>query len=793
MKLKTGRARSCGRDLAVMGLIFGVLALASVLLRPNSTPMVPTWPNGTAQPAMRVSPVSTSQATNRAVAGRSLRILIDDFSPQPYQGESVYYFNRLDGDRGAINNSVMDWGPGSVTTTIAAGNTWGGVWQSLNHPIREGLPINFSAILPAQILPTYQSQITGLTVHILRSTPHAVFRLELKYHGDFQWRHQIELTGGDQTIGLELPSLSNVNELVWVLDRAQTGDYVVIDSLAFTATTSLSDTATAAFVWSYSQLLNNWNSVTGLVRDKAKDPSNEFDAIQATGSLAAATAGADQLGVIDHAAAVAIVNRIGRALLNLPSQHGLWPHWVMTSPTGESTIVYNTEWSSVDTVIAAFGLLDAQSALGLDTTATEQMLQAIDWADLVTPGGISHGYAYSGERLPYAWDVFGGESWLVALAYAGVTGQLTPLSYPTPPTANGSGFIDELAWLFVPPPEQPDVWGTAWAAYRRSAVENQIAYYATQHPIGCATELGLFGLSAAEVPVPSSVPPSNIYQAFGVGGRFAAANDGTNPSGEAVITPHYAALAASLRPQEAVQLWSWLIAQGYFSPLTNVESLSLDPNCAVERIQWNSLKGSWNMALQTLGWGRYLTERNGQTPAWWLATKLNALLRRGYRLLVPDRAAMPTPAKADAVWTFSRECEDPDEATVGQMIWRSNASGAKVHGQFGAGGSEPWPASAGYVRYRAIDIPTLDLVYLKLRYSKYSAAEVPIEVYLDDEPTPRVTLSLVDQGDWNQFVWTAPLPLGKIVSGTHALKFVTAGQQYGVADLDVFVLSATTQ
>ena len=44
-------------------------------------------------------------------------------------------------------------------------------------------------------------------------------------------------------------------------------------------------------------LLNNWNPATGLVRDKAKDASGEFDAIQATGSLAAATAIAEQLAL----------------------------------------------------------------------------------------------------------------------------------------------------------------------------------------------------------------------------------------------------------------------------------------------------------------------------------------------------------------------------------------------------------------------------------------------------------------------------------------------------------------
>jgi hypothetical protein len=44
-------------------------------------------------------------------------------------------------------------------------------------------------------------------------------------------------------------------------------------------------------------LLDNWNPDTGLVRDKAQDASGEFDALQATGSLAAATAMAFQHGV----------------------------------------------------------------------------------------------------------------------------------------------------------------------------------------------------------------------------------------------------------------------------------------------------------------------------------------------------------------------------------------------------------------------------------------------------------------------------------------------------------------
>ena len=454
---------------------------------------------------------------------RPIVILVDDFKPQPYPGDQGYPFNRLEGDRGAVNDSIMVWGNGQVTSTIAVGQSWGGGWLSLNHPMREGLPVNFSAILPAQVLPEYQSRITGITARIVRGTPGREFRLELKDHGAFRWTNEIILNGGERGVSIKLPDLGNVNELVWVLDRSAPGDNVVLDDISFTATTQITDTATVAFVWNYGQLLNNWNPNTGLVREKAKDATGEFDAIQTTGSLAAATAIAEQLGVVSRGDAIRIVNKIGAALLrDLPRFHGLWPHWTKTSPDGKPVIVWGTEWSSIDTVIAAIGLLTAQQALGLDTSGTEAFLRGIDWEDLVKPGGmISMGYDYEGKRIPWAWDTFGGESWLVELAHASATGKVAPLADPPPPTANGSGFIDELSWLFAPPPSRPDVWGTDWTAYRSKAADGQIRYYPANYPASCFARLGLFGLSAAEVPDPSLVPPGSIYQAFGVGGPTA--------------------------------------------------------------------------------------------------------------------------------------------------------------------------------------------------------------------------------------------------------------------------------
>ena len=146
-------------------------------------------------------------------------------------------------------------------------------------------------------------------------------------------------------------------------------------------------------------------------------------------------------------------------------------------------------------------------------------------------------------------------------------------------------------------------------------------------------------------------------------------------------------------------------------------------------------------------------------------------------------------ATTPAPWWLSRECEDPDESTAGQMVWRSNASGSKVHGQFGATAVSPWSAVSGYVKYNNIVIPATDRLVLTLRYSKHSPASAPILVYLDDEPSPRATFYPQDQGDWNRFASTEPLLLGSVGNGVHSIKFYTAGQKFGVADLDMFVLT----
>ncbi len=63
-------------------------------------------------------------------------------------------------------------------------------------------------------------------------------------------------------------------------------------------------------------------------------------------------------------------------------------------------------------------------------------------------------------------------------------------------------------------------------------------------------------------------------------------------------------------------------------------------NCDSTTIVWNQLKGSWNLSLQALGWGRYLAERDKQIPILWQAITANSLLKKGYHLLAPSEPSL---------------------------------------------------------------------------------------------------------------------------------------------------------
>lgn len=91
-------------------------------------------------------------------------------------------------------------------------------------------------------------------------------------------------------------------------------------------------------------------------------------------------------------------------------------------------------------------------------------------------------------------------------------------------------------------------------------------------------------------------------------------------------------------------MWEWLIDQNVFSPLNNVESIYFPDSqdrCDADSTEWNDLKGSWNLALQTLGWGNFLVKRNNETPIFWETITSDEFLANGYSLVTQKCTYFP--------------------------------------------------------------------------------------------------------------------------------------------------------
>jgi hypothetical protein len=550
--------------------------------------------------------VTASPPARVAVAATETRyVLVDDFATPPEPVQDLAFFNDLGGNRGRIDvgapQGTLVWSPGEVRATVGGSDNATGMYTSLSRPLDDcaaphyNVPLDFGALFPALILPQFQAVAKSLRFQVEGT---GTFKVELKSRAGCieagLFEESVQLTGAAQVIELPVEALEGAQVLTWLVE-GEAGDAVTVRRIELEVELPLLPVAERAYLWSFAQLLANWSEETGLVGDRANFPPGDFDNVSATGLLAAAAVVARDLGFISHAGAVDLVEEINDAMLAVPHCHGVLAHFVDNGAVAG-------EYSSVDTAIALVALLEANLALGLSGTEARELLDRIEWDLLLTPANeVSHGFNTAcTQPLASVWTDFGTESWLVAFVVAAATGEVPDFDL-TPPTANGSGFIDELAFLLIRPPAI-DEQGIAWLDYRNGAADAQIDYYEDPDH-ACYASRDLFGLSAGERPGPT-LTGIDRYQAFGVGGE-APANDGTSSSGHAVVVPHYIGLSALLRPQQAITAWQEVEELG-FSPLNNIESLMFTDQATCGGLVLNTLKGSLNLALQALGWGRYL-------------------------------------------------------------------------------------------------------------------------------------------------------------------------------------------
>jgi hypothetical protein len=543
-------------------------------------------------------------------------VAIDDYEVLPAQGQSQQFVtvNRLGGDRGIIGSAVQ-FGRGFVDVT--AGGS--GVFSSLSHLGTEQLPLNLQALLPSQIAPGFQYRATAVTAEILSGT--GTFRMELKdASNNIIWSNNTALTGGQMSLRIPLPTNLGLAQFFnWLVTGA--GSSVRVSRVGLEVTGPRIGKL-EGFLWPYATLLGNFDPSSGLVRDSSHIRAGEFDGINGTGALAGATALAQRLGIVSTAAAQQIVSSIASRLISLQttaSHNGVLAHFVRKS--GQNfVIVPGTEYSSIDSSIALVYTLLASQSLGLSTTALEQAIENVNWAALILPDGtVSHGYQSNGVRLTQGWDYFGTESLFVAFAYAAATGALPAIpgiNVANPMTWNGSGFIDEMLWTAIPSVGK-DSYGPDWDIYRTTASTRQIAHYQN-------SPAPAFGASAAEAPIPSQVPiGQGIYQAYGVGNN---STDGSGVFLAPVVAPHQAGLTWSLFPGDSTRMFDHLVQSGLLTPLNVVETMVTQTWSGQVEHHWNSLKGSWNLGLWSLGAGRGLLSGTDVNPLF-AAVESNAYLR----------------------------------------------------------------------------------------------------------------------------------------------------------------------
>ena len=615
-------------------------------------------------------------------AQASSKIIIDDYTATSSVTQEWYY-SRIGTDRGTMGDGdfLVELGGGKATITVNSG--WAGIWTSLVHKMTEPETLDLNYPLGQYIKKEFQPQINEIEIQI--TDAYGKIKLECKDENNLTlFSETFDLDWGKRTLRVAIPATTSIKSINLIVDGK---GYAIVNKLCFLyELPEVLNTATATFLYTYGHLTQCYDNKTGSLRDRARWPINDYAAIQATGAFALVTAVAYDLGFIEENSARSIIESIKDNMLTLPTHNGLLPHFLINGDIAETT-----EYSTIDSVISLISTIMACQSLNISTASLEEMINAFDWNELTERDtrSISHGYAKNElikiapwDLIENRWDVFGSETFIMALAYAASTGNVCKVEKESCiPTWDGSGFNDEMANLFFKM-DKTDAWGNNWNIYRKQAAERQINYFLGHY----YDSYGFFGVSASEIPEPWLLPepepsaseapepwfltkpePNTIsgdtsyYVAWGLGGHNKANFDGVAVMGYPVIAPHYAAMISSDYPKEFATLFDYLLFQDMFSPLGNVESFGMSDD---DEIHWNSLKGSWNLCLQALGTGKLLS---GTSYLPWRMLEANKFLKSGLTVLFPTDKIVQTQISQLYVAIFGRASEGE-----GNIYWQGN-------------------------------------------------------------------------------------------------------------------------
>jgi len=441
----------------------------------------------------------------------------------------------------------------------------------------------------------YPPRLVGIQVDL--SSGKGALTVELRdRRGDVAWEASGDVSSRALRQVFPINGLNQeVFELRWSFDE---GDYGSVDRVTLLLDAPEYASATEQlFLFSVSQLSRCFDG-EGLVADRGRWAASDYATAEGPGLFALAAAVGWDLGYVPADAAQSAAEAARAFYLDAPyHDSGLLPRHLV-SGVAHST----TTWSTLHTVMGLQAAILAGQGTGLEIWELEELLAAIDWAEMTDaerlpiPAGHDAGGAWGADRL----DTFGAEAAIAAIAYAASRGEPPLLLASSPPTRMGSGYEDELASVLFPM-SGIDPWYNDWALYREGAFWNQQAFYEGQ----ALFDEGLFGLSAGELTEPWRGDLDLTWKAWGVGGLVAEADDASWLVGYPIVTPHYAAMVAADRADPAEAMIRWLVEEKkLITPLNAVESVGLDWEGAPHH---NTLQSSWSLALTALGAGRALS------------------------------------------------------------------------------------------------------------------------------------------------------------------------------------------
>lgn len=549
----------------------------------------------------------------------SSKVVIDDFEGTS-TAKKAWYYSRIGTNRGEMGSGSVLIGNGTASIDVTSDGGWAGVWISLLHNALTEDELNPNRLLGQYIKDEYQASISGIEIDVFDGS--GFLKVELKNLANQNIVvESVTLTGGKQTITIPVSIDAQIKKLNFLIDGIGTA---TIDEVRLQVDSTPMGANEAVFLYSYGHLSQTYDASSGITRDRARWDVESFASTQTIGMFALLSAIASELGFIEESDARDIVVKTKSAYLSLPTYKGVLPHFLVN----KNTIAPDTEWSTIDSAIGLLTQILACEAIGEDTPDLENMLKSFDFDELTVNSTrpISMGYSYEKDLLSASWNVFGSESFLMAVIYGAVTGKNdVTFDYPLAPTWDSSGFNDIMALHFFPI-QIIDIFDNDWISFMAESYAKQVAYFQDNEQYNSN---GLFGLSASEITDIWEVSSDHEYSAWNPGtGHSGVANDGSDIAGFPVVSPHYCSLYSTEQPQAFEKMFDFVLERNLFSVLGNVESLGMD---ASGDVRYNSLKGSWNLTLQAVGAARVLQQGN-YLP--YRALQQNEFLWNGFRLFV---------------------------------------------------------------------------------------------------------------------------------------------------------------